>query len=212
MALINCPECGTEISDKAEKCIHCGYINRIVETKNIPKFQKRFKKIIIIIATMIIIAIIALLLINMLVPSLSNEEKLAYENALTMQKMLKSPDSFKLYDEMYVIKCFDEEQNLRYTYTVFEYGGANSYGVTLKSTALFQDDEYIMEFIYRPDNSDYEYLSEKEQSALAEVNWVLFLINDYTQIEPEYEIINIGEYEIINIDVEKISKEMNLND
>lgn len=25
MALIKCPECGKEISDKAEKCIHCGY-------------------------------------------------------------------------------------------------------------------------------------------------------------------------------------------
>ena len=25
MALINCPECGKEISDKSDKCIHCGY-------------------------------------------------------------------------------------------------------------------------------------------------------------------------------------------
>lgn len=25
MAIINCPECGKEISDKSEKCIHCGY-------------------------------------------------------------------------------------------------------------------------------------------------------------------------------------------
>ena len=25
MAIINCPECGKEISDKAEKCIHCGF-------------------------------------------------------------------------------------------------------------------------------------------------------------------------------------------
>ena len=25
MALINCPECGNEISDKSEKCINCGY-------------------------------------------------------------------------------------------------------------------------------------------------------------------------------------------
>ena len=25
MALINCPECGKEISDKSETCIHCGY-------------------------------------------------------------------------------------------------------------------------------------------------------------------------------------------
>lgn len=25
MALINCPECGKKISDKADACIHCGY-------------------------------------------------------------------------------------------------------------------------------------------------------------------------------------------
>ena len=25
MALIKCPECGKEISDKANQCIHCGY-------------------------------------------------------------------------------------------------------------------------------------------------------------------------------------------
>ena len=26
MALITCPECGKQVSDKAGKCIHCGYI------------------------------------------------------------------------------------------------------------------------------------------------------------------------------------------
>ena len=25
MALIKCPECGKEVSDKAKQCIHCGY-------------------------------------------------------------------------------------------------------------------------------------------------------------------------------------------
>ena len=25
MALIKCPECGKEISDQADRCIHCGY-------------------------------------------------------------------------------------------------------------------------------------------------------------------------------------------
>lgn len=25
MALIKCPECGREISDKSKQCIHCGY-------------------------------------------------------------------------------------------------------------------------------------------------------------------------------------------
>lgn len=26
MAIIKCPECNKEISDKAESCIHCGFI------------------------------------------------------------------------------------------------------------------------------------------------------------------------------------------
>ncbi len=26
MALISCPQCGTQVSDKAEKCIHCGWV------------------------------------------------------------------------------------------------------------------------------------------------------------------------------------------
>ncbi len=34
MALINCPECGTEISDKAKSCPNCGYpINTDIEDK-----------------------------------------------------------------------------------------------------------------------------------------------------------------------------------
>ena len=36
MALINCPECGKEVSDKAEVCMNCGYaIKQYVEKKNI---------------------------------------------------------------------------------------------------------------------------------------------------------------------------------
>lgn len=34
MALINCPECGKEISDKSNVCIHCGYpISKYLEDK-----------------------------------------------------------------------------------------------------------------------------------------------------------------------------------
>jgi rRNA maturation protein Nop10 len=33
MALINCPECNKEISDKAVACIHCGYpLDKITKT------------------------------------------------------------------------------------------------------------------------------------------------------------------------------------
>lgn len=37
MALIKCSECGKEISDKANKCVHCGYpIDNGIELSNLP--------------------------------------------------------------------------------------------------------------------------------------------------------------------------------
>lgn len=40
MALINCPECGKEISDKAKNCIHCGYPLDSVKSENISVVTK----------------------------------------------------------------------------------------------------------------------------------------------------------------------------
>lgn len=31
--LINCPECGKDVSNKSEKCIHCGYPFKVVSVK-----------------------------------------------------------------------------------------------------------------------------------------------------------------------------------
>ena len=44
MALIKCPECNEEISDKAKKCIHCGYPLNNIEKKEEPKPKKEVKK------------------------------------------------------------------------------------------------------------------------------------------------------------------------
>ena len=38
--LINCPECGKEVSNKSEKCIHCGYPFRVyIKKKEEPKAE-----------------------------------------------------------------------------------------------------------------------------------------------------------------------------
>ncbi len=37
MALIKCPECGKDISDKAIQCIHCGYPLSEINNKNVTK-------------------------------------------------------------------------------------------------------------------------------------------------------------------------------
>jgi len=66
MALINCPECQKEVSDKVENCIHCGYpfqkISAInpqnnIENNGIKKPSKE-KKIAIVIITIIVVVII----------------------------------------------------------------------------------------------------------------------------------------------------------
>lgn len=40
MALIKCPECGKDVSDKAEVCIHCGYPMRQVISSSTPSLKK----------------------------------------------------------------------------------------------------------------------------------------------------------------------------
>lgn len=41
MALIRCPECGKEISDKAPQCIHCGFqINNKIKRNMLYIYEK----------------------------------------------------------------------------------------------------------------------------------------------------------------------------
>lgn len=59
MALINCPECGKEISDQAPKCIHCGFVlNQAAPVvKEKPSFSKYKKPLIVIAAVLVVIAV-----------------------------------------------------------------------------------------------------------------------------------------------------------
>lgn len=41
MSLIKCPECGQDVSDKAENCIHCGYpIKQYLESNKIQNLKE----------------------------------------------------------------------------------------------------------------------------------------------------------------------------
>lgn len=44
MALIKCPECGKEISDKSHLCIHCGF--PLDEMDNTPQLEKKYYKVV----------------------------------------------------------------------------------------------------------------------------------------------------------------------
>jgi hypothetical protein len=58
MALIQCPECGKEISDQAKQCVHCGYILKQHKlTKVNMNISKQIKMIACIFAIVFVIAI-----------------------------------------------------------------------------------------------------------------------------------------------------------
>ena len=194
MAMIQCPECGQEVSDKAKQCIHCGKIlieevqpkkfcsecgkeipfdsqtcpfcgcpveserNENSAVAKIAEKAKKNKKPLIIVAIVAAVALLAGLIISFIGSSLNEDEQLAYQNAVEMQSMMRDPDSFKLYDEMFLLRHYDDNGENDYTYTIFKYGGANGYGAITTDEAIFKDGEYIMDYADEPDEDDSDYM------------------------------------------------------
>ena len=229
MAMIPCPDCGQEISDKAKKCIHCGKV-LIEEVKphkfcaecgkeiditaeecpfcgcpvepekpespavaEITKTVKKNKKPIIIAAAIAAVILVVVLIANVAGSTLNEYEQLAYQNAMEMKSMMRDPDSFKLYDQMFLIEKVDDDGNVEYTYTIFKYGGANGYGAITTDQAIFRDGEYIMDYADEPDEDDSDYL-------------------DKLKVKAELAMYSLGgdAFRTVDIDIEKIKDKMGL--
>lgn len=229
MAMIPCPDCGQEISDKAKKCIHCGKVlieevkpqkfcaecgkeidiaaeecpfcgcpvepekPEIPAVAEITKSVKKNKKTIIIAAAIVAVILVVVLLANVAGSTLNEHEQLAYQNAMEMKSMMRDPDSFKLYDEMFLIEKVDDNGNVEYTYTIFKYGGANGYGAITTDQAIFRDGEYIMDYAEEPDEDDSDYL-------------------DKLKVKAELAMYSFGSdaFRTVDIDIEKIKDKMGL--
>lgn len=227
MAMIICPECGQEISDKSKRCIHCGKV--LVEEIIPKKFcsecgkevdvsvtecpycgcpldedekeikhqkNKKIKKIIILAALVAVVVVIGAVVINIMKSSLNEDEQLAYQNATELKDMMRNPDSFKLYDEFFILKHYDDDGSVNYTYTIFKYGGANGYGAVTTDEAIFEDGEYIMDYADEPDEDDSDYMKQLETKANLAL-YTLYGSDDKT-------------WEKVDIDVEKIKHKMGL--
>lgn len=231
MAMIHCPECGMEISDKAKKCIHCGkvMIEEVVPHKycsecgkeidlnadmcpycgcpveeekkenfaieEITKKVHQNKKPIMIGAAVAFALLLLVLIINFAGSTLNEHEQLAYQNVLELKSMMRDPDSFKLYDDMFQIEVLAEDGSVEHTYTIFKYGGANGYGAITTGQAIFKDGTYIMDYGDEPDKDDPNYLEQVMTD---------FEINGY-------KLLGDGDsYRTIDIDIEKIKDKMGM--
>lgn len=163
MALIKCPECSKDVSDKAKSCIHCGC--PLEETQNtdlleedgteivnstrdkvIPiKSNDKKKKLLICAAIILIISII----IGISISVFPNKAKNAIDACIMLQDNLKDKNSLEIYSISICDKKPTHKTTIDYKYQVFiEYGAKNAYGGTISSEVLYllttNSDEYLI--------------------------------------------------------------------
>ena len=156
---------------------------------------KKNKKPLLVVAAIAVVLAIGGLILNVMGSTLNEDEQLAYQNAMEMKSMMRDPDSFKLYDEMFLLKHYDDNGEQDYTYTIFKYGGANGYGAITTDEAIFKDGEYIMDYADDPDEDDDNYIDQL-MVRLEVTGWSLLGDTDNLKM--------------VEIDIEKIKDKMGL--
>ncbi len=200
MALIKCPECGKEVSDRSEACIHCGYPMDSKETivstdetyeaheeatkssvcqTDVMKPIKVFKSKKIIIAVIAAIVLIILISSILIIASnrLSSEEEYGLKMVDKYQDMLKNPDSLVLRSDIAVIS-YSRDGEI-YKYVFFDASGENSYGATVTSTPCFVNGQYLCDSDEIPSASEYMSMSDEEAKMylglqLALAHWSMY--------------------------------------
>ena len=98
MALIKCVECGKDISDTTEECIHCGAPTSISIKGN----PKRYKKFIV----FIIVGILILILIIVSVPFVINHVNRDLMTSSTLSAEYSAPEMESIYGDAMKGRCF----------------------------------------------------------------------------------------------------------
>ena len=124
MALIKCPECGKEISDKAKACPECGYeLKQNVEATKQESFFKKNKIAVLVIGIVIIIAIVA----GVCIKSISQKspfEKISVKMTREQgKKALGKPDSSKkpTADVQYYIDTYNKNEKKALSHAIWKY-------------------------------------------------------------------------------------------
>lgn len=92
--------------------------------------------------------------------TLTNEEKVAVKNCEYIIDCLKNPDSFQLYSDIEILRTIDcETDELNEEYMFIDYGGTNSYGGVVRSTAAFDQLGYLADLEDNLDEDDFSSFS-----------------------------------------------------
>ena len=110
--LIKCKECGREISDLSEKCVHCGCI---VQKKNIiSNKNKGNEKRIVVIIGIVVIALMGIIGIRTLLKSPIEKEASKY-----IREVKKIDEVESINGVVGIAKKEDDEEKITYGYVIF---------------------------------------------------------------------------------------------
>lgn len=178
MALIVCPECKKSVSSSAKVCPNCGYTLRKSFLSYIINIKVIFTAIVLALAVAV-----GLHFFN----GLDKYETIALKDCKTLQSRLKNPDSFTLFDDIYVYAPKDSS----YCSVFISYGGTNSYGGMVRDLSLFRrDTQYYGDYDY--DESNFNSQEEYDRFILS---WLPYKLDRNSE-------------DFIRIDADKIMKHM----
>lgn len=198
MALINCPECGKEISDKARECIHCGYTISKVKKNIFEIFQKHKILKLSIICIFILIILIVVIFSNGKI-GLSKSEKCALNDINTLQDVLLDPNSMIIY-EIYTTLIEDSDSNYNSSTLVY-CGIPNTFNKVIEKWVVIEGESVYFEQNYS--NSELDSLTKGDIEDALKSNFTIIYAKS------QVELMNAGENtddEWEKIDIEKIIK------
>ena len=215
MALIKCPNCGREISDKSLSCIHCGYPTnaknycedeigscQITNGKTGLKDFTKNKKFIISVVIFLVIVISSIFCFN---NNLSSDEKYALNIVGDYQGMLKNPDSLILRSDISVI--IYSRDGTTYKYVFFDASGDNSYGASVMSTPCFVNGRYLCDTDEIPSTSEYMDMSDDEAKKYLGLELAIAHWNLYGEKASEKEEDVLQSY---SVDAKKIARKLDI--
>lgn len=181
MALINCPECGKNISDTSENCIHCGY-----PIKKSKKINKKINKKIVGLLIIVALVLIAVFNINNLFPHTIKNTRLIklmeYTSSADIKKDLGDDYEHRVWDALN--STSDEYEDIiidgkEYAKVEISYESNGDYErIYLYSDSIWTEEEYkilIKDFIEQYGNEyDYEE-DEYKGNAIYDYLWEMSL-------------------------------------
>lgn len=226
MALIKCPECGKEVSNRAKNCVHCGNpldmqesnvfsnLNNEINNENHqtapmkvnkPKQRKLSKGAKVIVAFLAVIVLV-IGIVTLTSNHFSDEEEYGLRMVMKYQDILKNPDSLILRSDIAVITYYRDEKT--YKYVFFDASGENSYGASVKSTPCFVNGQYLCDSDEIPTIEEYMSMSDAEAREYLGLELALAHWRLYGEDAKEQEDV-VASY---SVDGEKIAKKLKIKE